>query len=264
MAVQKRKIAAAAAITGGALCAPVLVLGTLAQAAGEATPQPAQSTADFCAGVPADYEPFRDIGGNTFKDTIECVAAAGIARGGPDGMSQDRYGPALGVSRDAMASFLVRLVDTAVEQDTGDGIRALEPYDGSVEFTDVPAGNVHAETIDRLSEAGIVRGGPGGRPANEYGPDQAVSRAQMASLLIATLEYMTGDAFTTPDDFFTDDGQAVPHEPRINAVAAEGIATGDGRDTYRPLDTVRRDQMSAFLARTLAVLEADGDIAPLG
>jgi hypothetical protein len=163
-----------------------------------------------------------------------------------------------------MASFVARTMDTADELDTADGIRALPPYDGEVGFPDVPPESVHAEAIDRLAEAGIVRGGAGGRPANEYAPGQEVSRAQLASFLVAALAYMTGDAFSTPDDYFTDDAEAAPHEGRINAVAAEGIAIGDGDSTYRPFDTVRRDQMSAFLARTLAVLEADGDIAPLG
>lgn len=252
-----------AALAGGALCAPLLALAPSAQAAGEAVPPPAQSTARFCAALPAGYEPFRDVDGNTFKDAIECMAAADVTRGGAGGQPADRYGPALTVRRDAMASFLVRLMDEADELDRGSSIRALPPFDGTVGFTDVPAGSVHAQPIDRLAEAGIVRGGPGGRPASRYAPELEVSRAQLASLLVAALEYLTGDAFSTPEDYFTDDANAHPHEPRINAVAAEGIAVGDGASTYRPFAPVRRDQMAGFLARTLAVLEADGDIAPL-
>jgi hypothetical protein len=252
-----------AALTAGALCAPLLVLGAPALAAGEATPPPAQSTEAFCTAVPADYAPFTDIDGNRFHDPIECIAAAGIARGGPDGQPPDRYGPELGVDRDAMASFLVALMDKADQLDRGDRIGALPRYDGSVGFTDVSGDNVHREAIDRLAEAGVVRGGPGGRPAEQYGPGEPVNRAQLASFVVATLEYLTGDAFSVGEDFFTDDADAAPHGPRINAVAAEGIATGDGADAYRPFETVRRDQMAAFLARTLAVLEADGDIDPL-
>lgn len=250
------------ALAVGALTAPLLSLSP-AYAAGEATPPPAQSTADFCAAVPADYEPFVDIDGNVFRDTIECIAFAGITRGGAGGRPQNEYAPAAAVPRDAMATFVVGLLQTADRLDSTDSIRALPAYDGSVDFTDVPADNVHREAIDRLAEAGIVRGGAGGRPADQYSPGEFVDRAQMASFVVAALEYMTGDEFSTPDDFFTDDADAPAHEPRINAVAAEGIATGDGADTYRPFQPVRRDQMAGFLARTLAVLEADGDIAPL-
>lgn len=250
------------ALATGALCAPLLVLGPAAHAAGEATPPPAQPTTDFCADASGGQQ-FTDIDGNTFEDSIECVAAAEIALGGPNGMPANRYAPGLVVQRANMASFLVRLMDTADELDEAGTIRALPPFDGTVSFTDVPASSTHAQAIDRLAAAGIVRGGAGNRPANQYAPAEPVTRAQMASLVVASLEYLTGDAFSTPDDYFTDDENAVPHEPRINALAAEGIGVGNGPDSFSPLAGVRRDQMSGFLARTLAVLEADGDIAPL-
>jgi hypothetical protein len=156
---------------------------------------------------------------------------------------------------------VVRLIDKADELDTGDNIRTLPAYDGEVGFTDVSG--VHAEAIDRLAEAGIVRGGPAGRSPEQYGPELGVSRAQLASFVDSALEYMTGDVFETTDDYFTDDENADPHEANINVVAAEGIAVGDGADTYTPFATVRRDQMSGFLVRTLAVLAADGDVQPL-
>lgn len=259
MASRTRTIAA---LTGGAVLFPLLLLAVPAHAAGESTPPPAQPEAAFCQ-VPAGYQPFTDISGNTFEQTIECLAFAEITRGGPGGMSSDRYGPRLEVTRDAMASFVARLIDKANELDSGSSIRTLPPFDGRNDFTDV-AGNVHADNIDRLAEAGIVRGGPAGRPADSYGPTDGVSRAQMASFVQRALEYMTGDSFRAPDDYFTDDESAQPHEPNINVLAAEGIAIGDGANSYQPAVTVRRDQMSGFLIRSLAVLEADGDLRPLG
>lgn len=250
------------ALTTAAVLVPMVALTGPAQAAGEATPPAPQSEAEFCRNVPAGYAPFTDIAGNTFETTIECLAYAGITRGGPQGLSSNRYGPGLDVERDEMAAFVVRLIDKANELDAADTLRPLPAYDGSPAFTDT-AGNTHQQSIERLAQAGIVRGGPGGRPATQYGPGIGVSRAQMASFIDATLEYLTGDEFSTSDDYFTDDETAQPHEPRIDVVAAEGIAVGDGRDTYNPAPTVRRDQMSGFLIRTLAVLEADGDVRPL-
>ena len=259
MALRNRTISV---LTGSALLVPLLSLGTTAFAAGEATPPPPQSTAQLCRNVPAGYQPFTDIAGNTFEQTIECLAFAAVTRGGPGSLPPSQYGPALTVSRDAMASFIARLIDKADELDTGDSIRALPAFDGSQRFSDV-RGNVHAESIDRLAEAGIVQGGPGGRPADRYVPEEGVSRAQMASFVRRALEYMTGDRFSTPSDYFSDDENAQPHVASINAVAAEGIAVGDGRDAYQPAAVIRRDQMSGFLTRTLAVLEADGDVKPV-
>lgn len=251
-----------AALSTAAVLVPMVALPGPALAAGEATPPAPQSEAEFCRNVPAGYAPFTDIAGNTFEATIECLAYAGITRGGPQGLGSDRYGPTLDVQRDEMAAFVVRLIDKANELDVADTLRPLPAYDGSPSFTDV-AGNTHVQSIERLAQAGIVKGGPSGAPANQYGPRLGVSRAQMAPFLEFTLEYLTGDEFSTMDDYFTDDENALPHEPRIDVVAAEGIAVGDGRDTYNPAPTVRRDQMSGFLIRTLSVLEADGDVRPL-
>ena len=251
-----------AALAAGALTAPLLAVSP-AHAAGEATPPPAQSTEAFCAAVPADYEPFVDLEGNDFRDPIECLARAGIVRGGAGGAPSNQYTPAGSVLRDSMATFVVGMMETADRLDSSDSVRALPAFDGSVRFTDVAGDNVHREAIDRLAEAGIVRGGTNGRPTSEYSPGLPVDRAQMATFIIAALEFMTGDEFSTSDDFFTDD-EGQTHAASINAVAAEGIAVGDGADRYTPVASVRRDQMAGFLGRALAVLEADGDIAPLG
>jgi hypothetical protein len=258
MASRKRTLAAFAA---GALVAPLLPIAVSPAFAAPPDPPPVQSTEDLCANVPEDFEPFQDINGNTFKDVIECAAFAEIALGGPAGLPNDFYGPRLEVRRDQMASFIVRVIDTANQQDTGDNIAELPPYDGTPEFTDVPEDNVHFETVNRLAQEEIVLGGPGDQPDSEYGPALPVSRAQMASFINRAIGFMTGDELETSDDYFTDDEGNV-HEDNINGIASEGIAVGDGVDSYDPKRNVPRDQMAAFLIRSLAVLEEDGDIAP--
>lgn len=54
--------------------------------------------------------------------------------------------------------------------------------------------------------------------------------------------------------FVDDDGN--PHEPNIQAIAAEAITVGCGGDRYCPAGLVRRDEMASFLARAL-------DLTPL-
>jgi hypothetical protein len=240
---------------------PLLVTGP-ALASGE-EPPPAMSTEAFCQAVPEDYEPFTDLQETPFKDVVECLTRAGITKGGPSGRPADQYGPELSVNRDAMATFIAGVIDRADALDTGDRITALPPFDGEVSFSDVGPDNVHRESIDRLAEAGVVRGGAGGSGEDRYSPGVAVNRAQMATFLDSALEYMTGFAYFTDFDYFTDDADVPVHEPQINVVAEEGIAIGDGVDRYSPLAQVRRDQMAGFLVRTLATLEADEDIRPL-
>jgi hypothetical protein len=85
----------------------------------------------------------------------------------------------------------------------------------------------------------------------------------MATFIRNALEFMLDEDLSSDEDFFIDDENAAPHEPRINAVAALGIAVGDGQDRYNPFGQVSRGQMAGFLTRTLALLEADGAITPL-
>lgn len=254
MHLHTRALAAAAA---GALLSPLVASG-VALAAGEATPPPVRSTAAFCAAAEAA---FTDTAG-TFADQIACIADAGITLGGPAGLPRDSYGPELRVRRDAMASFLARLADTADALDTGGAVQALpEPGDGA--FSDVPAGGVHTRNILRLAQAGIVVGGPAGLRDDEYGPTLPLTRAQMASFVTRTLDYLTGETTTTSDDYFVDDEDIAVHEPSINALAALGIAVGDGQDRFAPSALISRAQMAGFLARALGLLQADDRISAL-
>lgn len=247
-----------AAVAASALVLPLTAAPALAGQGQAAPPAPRPVTA-FCAAVPATFAPFTDAGG-TFLREINCLAAVRITQGGPGGLPADQFGPALPVRRDSMASFLVRLADRADALDVGNRVRALPPA-APQRFTDVPTTNVHAESIRRLAAAGIVQGGPGGRPASEYGPTLQVTRGQMASLIVRTLEHVLQTDLSSDQDYFVDDAGLPVHEANINALAAAAIGVGDGRDRFQPAATVRRDQMAGMLTRTLAYLHALGLIS---
>jgi hypothetical protein len=117
---------------------------------------------------------FSDIAGNTHEENIKRLAAAGIVGGKGDG----RYDPAGKVTRDQMASFIVR----AARFVTG------EPYEASStsNFSDVPASNVHRENINAGFEADLFRGTTApteGQPGT-YSPNLTVQRDQMATFLV--------------------------------------------------------------------------------
>jgi hypothetical protein len=224
-------------------------------------PPPVQPTEVVCANVPGD-DRFVDDDGTAFEAVIECMAHSGITAGGPAGLPQDHYGPALVVTRAQMASFIAREIDTANEVETGAGVSELPAFDGTNDFTDVAPGNVHLEAINRLAQAGITGGGPGGRPASQFGPELAVTRAQMASFINRGHGLLIGTALATTANYFADD-DASAHEANINGIASEGIAVGDGVSAYGPEADVTRAQMAAFVVRHLAVLEEAGHITPL-
>lgn len=235
-----------AALLAGALAVPAALLAAPALADGEQDPPTTQSIDSVCDGVPADYEPFRDVEGNRFEQDILCLAYLKVARGGADGAADDVYVPGTRVGRDAMATFVARLLDAADSLDTGERIRPLPAYDGSPAFSDVSR-NVHVAGISRLANAGIVQGRDG-----RYAPSGDVTRAQVATFLDKALEFALGEPVTATADYYTDDDGV--HESRINEITSLGIASGRAPDTYAPDQFVDRDNLAAFLARTLAEL----------
>lgn len=247
------------ALATGALALPFIY----APAAYAQTAAPtAQPIAPFCENVPEDFDPFTDDESLPpgFEDAINCIAFADVTTG----VTETQYIPQRNVNRDAMASFIARLINRANELEAeGESLNDLPADDDVPQFTDT-RGNFHEENIERLADASVVEGGPGNLPATMYAPGGNVTRAQMASFIIRSLEFLTDENFAVTTDYFPDDEGNV-HEANINALAAIGVVQGSGGryNTDLPID---RDNMALFLSRTLAYLAEEGfiDAAPDG
>lgn len=127
-------------------------------------------------GPSGDDDAFTDDDDSEFEDDIDSLAAAGITRG-CDPPANTRFCPDDEVTRGQMAAFLVRALNLGPQGD-----------DDSVDdvFTD-DDGSVFEDDINRLAAAGITRGcGPPG--GTLFCPDDNVTRAQMASFLVRSLQ----------------------------------------------------------------------------
>ena len=160
---------------------------------------------------------------STHAADIVTLAEHGITRGCGSG----RFCPGDTVTRQQMASFLVRALD-------------LEA--GSDSFEDVTTGNLHRSDIAALARAGITRGCGGPR----FCPEAPVTRGQMASFLVRAL-----DLDRAPAGSFGDVPTGHLHRADIDALAAAGITRGCGSGRFCPDDPVTRAQMASFLVRAL-------------
>lgn len=168
---------------------------------------------------------FTDDDGSVHEPAIQAIAELGITNGcGPA-----LFCPADQVTRQQMASFLVRALD-------------LSPL-SSGPFTDLLP-NVHAGDINALAAAGITVG----CDTDLFCPLDPVRRDQMASFLARAFDLPPG-----PDAGFLDLPAINPHVTDINAIAAAGITLGCGAGLYCPTDPVLRGQMASFLTRSLDV-----------
>ena len=192
------------------------------------------------------------VGVHTFPDVntdywawpwIEAVAAAGIARGYPDGT----YGPTVTVTRDQMAVYVARAMagsDAAIETPTGPAT-----------FPDVPEDHWAFKYIEYCHTHDIVAGYPDGT----YGPDLPVTRGAMA-VFIARGE-AGGDTFF--DTYTPPSSPSFPDVTADNAwawcykyveyIKAHGVTSGYPDGLYHPEFECSRDQMAVYVTRAFGL-----------
>lgn len=204
-------------------------------AAAQDTPRPSRPATLACPDAPTSS--FPDVRGNRHEPRILCLADLGVTQGRADGT----YGPRDRVTREQMATFLVRMIEK--------GAGTTLPT-GRVSFPD-PGSSAHAVNIAKLAETNITLGVGDGR----FDPYGEISRGQLSSFLVRALSYLgTGDALdgswppaATASPFSDVRGGA--HGDAIDRLNAQGIIGGHTDGTFAPDDAVTRAQMASFLTQ---------------
>ena len=114
------------------------------------------------------------------------------------------------------------------------------------DFLDVAQADIFHGHVEKVLRHGITAGCGSGY----YCRNSAVRRDQMAVFLLKATH---GGAWApppcTPPGRFLDVACPGPFTNWVEQLAAEGITSGCGVDTYCPGSPVRRDQMAAFLLK---------------
>jgi hypothetical protein len=256
MAVRKRALAALAA---GALLVP---FASSSAYANHIDPRPVDQA---CPESGVEDNQFEDVEADNNPRFVNCIAdefydppgspASAIATG----TSPTTFSPLLNVTRRQMAQFIYRealLAGATFDTETDPG------------YTD--DGDLTGEAQDAvfgLTNAGVLQGF-GNR---QFGPNNTITRAQMATFIVNINIFVIGSFTTTSQDFFDDDDGRTVHERNINRIAAAGITIGvgprpgspNGDRTYGFLDSVLRQQMAVFLARVLDIFVDAERVNPL-
>jgi len=164
---------------------------------------------------------------------IEVIYQAGYTTG-YGGTTE--FKPEYEVTREQMAVFITR----ALNQVPPDG------YCGTTNpFSDVGFDRWSCKNIKRLYELGITTGYGDGR----FGPDDLVTREQMAAFLTRALGQVPADGYCGTEDPFTDVSYGRWSCKNIKRLYELKITTGYGDGRFGPDDDVTRAQMAAFLSR---------------
>ncbi|GAB3546198.1 hypothetical protein GCM10027404_06060 [Arthrobacter tumbae] len=178
--------------------------------------------------LPALPAPFSDVPqGIQFFTEMAWLADSGITNGWTDGT----FRPVTPVNRDAMAAFLYRMAG-----EPSYSAPTVSP------FKDVKPGMEHYKEMAWLAEQGISKGWDDGT----FRPTTPVNRDAMAAFLFRMagsptegFEPTTFPDVTTGNEFFDE----------ISWLASTGITTGYPDGTFKPVQSVNRDAMAAFLYR---------------
>ena len=132
---------------------------------------------DFVDPAVGGRSRFADVGADEREALfIDRLAELGVTAGCKS--EPLRYCPETSVSRAQMASFLSRAFQLPPAAEAG--------------FADVSAENVHRDNINRLSASGITAGCKS--EPKRYCPQQATTRAQMASFLARAMTWRDGES----------------------------------------------------------------------
>lgn len=182
---------------------------------------------------------FMDDDGDVHEANIEAISDENITDGcnPPD---NDEYCPDGDVTRGQMAKFIVRAFEL--------------PATDTDYFTDDDDSEFEAD-INALREAGVTDGcNP---PDNdEFCPEDAITRGEMAKFLVRALERPLTDA---EEDYFTDDDDSI-FEANIDELRNAGVTKGCNppeNDEYCPESNVTRAEMASFLARARELSHED-------
>ena len=187
-------------------------------------------------GLPASAQKALAPGGSFLDDdhlpaepSIEALHANQITAGcGPEIFCPDRA-----VTRAESATFLTRAM-------------GLGPSGGSPPFADLAPAAWYSGYVTRLHDLGVVAGYPDGT----FRPEAAITRAEMAALLVRGLGLDPLEASGSFSDVATNDW----YSPFVEALAAAGITAGCGNGQFCPADLVLRQHMALFLVRAFDLI----------
>ena len=162
--------------------------------------------------------------------------------------NERRYCPEDDVTREQMAALIIRSVE---------GEPPLTYCDTGVPFPDVTPDMFSCKYIKRLYELKITAGYSDGT----YGPQNRVSREEMAAFLVRAVEGEPATNYCDSGSLFPDVTPAMWSCGYIKRLKELGITAGYQDGTYGPFDLVTRAQMAAFLSRAFLEPIRQGDVS---
>lgn len=181
----------------------------------------------------------RDMAGHWAGPLVAALEAKGVIAGDSSG----RFQPEGMLTRSQLAKLLA--VGLGYEQEAN----LLAQYDSR--FRDISSRHWARGYVESLAELGLVKG----YSDDTFGPEDSVSRAQMAAILAraAGMQEQAESVSETSSPYA--DSETIPSWARgsVQVVTMSGLMTGFPDGTFRPDQAMTRAEAAVVLERLLAV-----------
>ncbi|ARF16713.1 S-layer homology domain-containing protein [Sporosarcina ureae] len=181
------------------------------------------------SGTAASEQRFSDVPDTKhFAEAVNDFAARAIIGGYPDGT----FKPSNSITRGQAAAIIAKLLKLDMENVKDPG------------FKDVRTANGYYKAIAALAQANII----GGYPDGSYGPNDPITREQMASILVKAFDLPRYNYQQMDNPFI--DSKNPSHAYNILILYKLGITTGTTPNTYSPKNPITRGQAAKMMKAT--------------
>ena len=175
---------------------------------------------------------FNDVSANDwFASAVDYVTGKGMMNGTAD----NTFSPKANTTRGMVVTVLYRLEN--------------QPSTSAASFTDVASGAYYANAVAWANANGIVSGYGSGK----FGPNDKVTREQLAAILYRYAQYKKYDVSVGEDTNILsyDDAQSISTYaiPAIQWACGAGVVTGKSGSKLDPKDNATRAEVAAMLMR---------------
>ncbi len=175
---------------------------------------------------------FNDVSANDwFASAVDYVTGKGMMNGTAD----NTFSPKANTTRGMVVTVLYRLEN--------------QPSTSAASFTDVASGAYYANAVAWANANGIVSGYGSGK----FGPNDKVTREQLAAILYRYAQYKKYDVSVGEDTNFLsyDDAQSISSYaiPAIQWACGAGVVTGKSGSKLDPKGNATRAEVAAMLMR---------------
>lgn len=209
------------------------VKGSLYDAAAQSLVFAPKQSGQYAVAYAADAG-FSDVpAGFWASDAIASLTAQGIASGSGDGGFQ----PAEPVTRAQFVHLLVTALDLTAAGTAGS-------------YPDVATDSWYSASAGTASSLGIVQG----RPDGSFGASSAITRQDMAVMLLQALR-ASGTTLTAGSAAYSDSGEIAAYaKEAVSALSGAGLLSGQGGGSFAPQATATRAEAAVAIHNLLQYL----------